>query len=238
MPEFALDASSSRRQPARAVRTRMQDDRQRVLDLQRKLKAAGHDPGPLDGIRGPRTRRAEEAFRRAAATASSRPAADRLSLTHLAHAATQAETPSAGGPIRNEGRVQDGLVLPRTEGKATTFWNGNYPYKGKRDAINMMGGAWGDRLHPTEYFIAIPVGLEGGGKAWHNRRLLVTNPENGKQVVLAIQDKGPHPRTGADFDLSPVAKEALGVGFMTNMRVEVGFAPRHAPLGPVNQSER
>jgi hypothetical protein len=204
--------------------------------LQQDLLQAGFDPGPLDGVMGPRTQAALQARHLASAHESrTRSSGDSLVLNRKVQGL---KPPGSPARVRGEGRVQDGLILPRTEGKATTFWNGNYVYKGKRDPINMMGGAWGDTLKPTDYFIAIPVGLEGGGKAWHNRRLLVTNPENGRQVVLAIQDKGPHPRTGADFDLSPVAKETLGVPFMTNMRVEVAFAPRDARLGPVASSGR
>jgi hypothetical protein len=129
--------------------------------------------------------------------------------------------------------VKDGNRIPDAFGKATTFWNGAYTYKGRRDRDNMSKGAWGDLNKPTDYFCALPVGLRGGGKWWHNQKILVTNPRTGEQVVVRVQDKGPGPRTGAKIDLSPVAKEALGVGFMENLNVNIAFAPDDAPVGPV-----
>lgn len=129
--------------------------------------------------------------------------------------------------------TKDGHKLPDTRGRATTFWNGHYAYKGQRDRENMSIGAWGDPNKPTQYFCALPVGLNGGGKWWHNQKILVTNPKSGKQVVLLVQDKGPHPRTGNQIDLSPVAKEALGVHFMDNLSVQIAFAPEGAKVGPV-----
>lgn len=50
--------------------------------------------------------------------------------------------------------------------------------------------------------------------------------------MVPIQDKGPHPSTGNAIDLSPVAKEALGVGFNDNLRVTIAFATDDAPIGP------
>lgn len=140
--------------------------------------------------------------------------------------------PATPGNV-DAGATKDGHSLPSTGGKATTFWNGAYQYKGRRDTDNMSTGAWGDSNKPTDYFAAIPVGLSGGGNWWHNKKLLVTNPANGQQVVVPVQDKGPHPKTGAAIDLSPVAKEALGVGFMDNLNVKISFAADDAPIGPV-----
>lgn len=146
--------------------------------------------------------------------------------------APPAAVAKSGGPMKGT-TSKEGNALPDTHGNATTFWNGNYTYKGKRDTENMSIGAWGDPNKPEQFFCALPVGLNGGGKWWHNQKILVTNPDNGKQVVVLVQDKGPHPRTGNKIDLSPVAKEALGVHFMDNMNVDIAFAPADAPVGPV-----
>jgi hypothetical protein len=157
---------------------------------------------------------------------------------HGAHPANPhaPNAPASSTPTGNvdAGHSRDGHDLPATSGKATTFWNGRYSYKGRRDPDNMSKGAWGDENKPTDYIAALPVGLKGGGDWWHNQKILVTNPTNGKQVVVQVQDKGPAPRTGAAIDLSPVAKEALGVHFMDNMNVKISFADPNAPVGPVN----
>ncbi|HEY9857034.1 MAG TPA: LysM peptidoglycan-binding domain-containing protein [Stenomitos sp.] len=133
----------------------------------------------------------------------------------------------------NRGTTKDGYTLPDTEGRATTFWNGDYAYKGRRDVDNYGVGAWGDANKPTDYMCAIPVGLQGGGNWWHNQKLLITDQDTGKQVVVQVQDKGPGPRTGAVLDLSPVAKEALGHNYMDDAKVTIAFADPDAPVGPV-----
>jgi len=133
----------------------------------------------------------------------------------------------------SRGTTKDGYTLPHTEGRATTFWNGDYAYKGRRDVDNYGEGAWGDANKPTDYMCAIPVGLQGGGNWWHNQKLLITDKDTGKQVVVQVQDKGPGPRTGAILDLSPVAKEALGHPFMDDAQVTIAFADPDAPVGPV-----
>ena len=45
--------------------TRLQVERLAVKLLQRELVRAGHNPGPVDGIRGPKTTAAVEAFQAA-----------------------------------------------------------------------------------------------------------------------------------------------------------------------------
>lgn len=138
------------------------------------------------------------------------------------------QPPQRTGPVTGT-TVKDGHRLPHTSGRATTFWNGHYTYKGKRDRENMSIGAWGDQNRPTEYFCALLV----SEKWWHNQKILVTNPKTGKQVVVLLQDKGPGAGTGNAIDLSPVAKEALGVNFMDNPNVKIAFAPEDMPVGPV-----
>ncbi len=237
--------------------------------MQKRMRTAGIDPGPVDGLKGPRTRAAmakyHAQFGKSAADGlkvdASYAEADRLQRDSFAlekgqksrldvapapgaapqpgaaapqpdAPAPQPGAPAAAGNV-DAGATKDGYTLPNTSGKATTFWNGHYKYKGQRDTANMSTGAWGDANKPTDYFAAIPVGLEGGGNWWHNKKLLVTNPKTGHQVVVPIQDKGPGARTGAAIDLSPVAKEALGVAFNDNINVKIAFARDDAPVGPV-----
>ena len=146
-------------------------------------------------------------------------------------------TAPAGGPMQGAGTIKEGQTIPRWAGRATTFWNGHLAYKGQYDKCNRQNGglgAWGDKCAPTDYFCALPVGLKGGGKWWHNQKILVTNPATGRQVVVRVQDKGPAPRTGAAIDLSPVAMEALGGKFNGSLgHVKFEFAPADAPVGPV-----
>ena len=68
---------------------------------------------------------------------------------------------------------------------------------------------------------------------WRNRRLLVTNPANGKQIVVRAADWGP--RGGLNPDrVIDVSKQALGdLGASTFDNVQIAFAPENASLGPV-----
>jgi peptidoglycan hydrolase-like protein with peptidoglycan-binding domain len=227
-----------------------------VAVMQERMQAAGIDPGPIDGLKGPLTRAAMSKYHKqfgksAADGLNVDPSFAEFSREHNAakrdiltlpsgktsELGLPGGTPASGAAVPGSnldiGATKDGHTLPSTGGKATTFWNGRYAYKGKRDPDNMSLGAWGDQNKPTDYFAAIPVGLKGGGNWWHNQKLLVTNPRTGKQVVVPVQDKGPGPRTGAAIDLSPVAKEALGVDFMDNINVKISFARPDAPIGPV-----
>ena len=74
--------------------------------------------------------------------------------------------------------------------------------------------------------------LDLNAKAWwHNKKILVTNPENGKQVILAAKDWGPNEATGRVIDVS---KTALlnSLGAVTDDTVNIEFADQNAPLGP------
>lgn len=67
-----------------------------VLTLQQQLKAAGFDPGPLDGIMGPRTKAAQEAYNKAQA-AKTQPAPATPSVP--APQTTAPQTPAAPAPV-------------------------------------------------------------------------------------------------------------------------------------------
>lgn len=191
-----------------------------VNQLQTFLEGKGYSVGPkgADGKYGPNTHQGLSDF---------------LGGKPVAPAPTPADGPAVG-PVDGLGQTRDGLTIPGGgAGKATTFWNGHIAYKGEYDMYNRQNagkGAWGDDCKPTDYFVALPV----SSRAWHNQKILVTNPQTGQQVVARVQDKGPAARTGAAIDLSPVTMEALGGRFdgsMGNVRFE--FAPADAPVGPV-----
>jgi hypothetical protein len=74
---------------------------------------------------------------------------------------------------------------------------------------------------------------EEGKRWWANRKLQVTNPNNGASVVVRAVDYGPHENTGFDISVSPGAAEALGIEI--GDEVEVVFADPKAPLGLVKQ---
>lgn len=67
---------------------------------------------------------------------------------------------------------------------------------------------------------------------WHDRKILVTNPQNGKQVVLQAKDWGPAEWTGRVIDVSKTALDALGA--VTDDIVNIEFADQDANLGPVS----
>lgn len=227
-----------------------------VKTLQRHLESKGYSVGDtgVDGKYGPRTHRALAAFlagdppTKPADAARPGEAANPTDDDAPGDAANPGDAakpgdaarpgdaaPPAGGPLEGAGMEKDGLHIPAGEGRATTFWNGHIAYKGKYDMNNRQNnglGAWGDKNEPTDYFVALPV----KDKRWHNQKILVTNPATGQQVVALVQDKGPHPRTGAKIDLSPVTMEAIGGHFRGDLkRVTFEFAPADAPLGPVRR---
>jgi len=68
-------------------------------------------------------------------------------------------------------------------------------------------------------------------RSWRNLRILVTNPANGRSIVVRPVDWGPHTRTRRIIDLSPQA--LVDLGMRTDQEALVAFAKPGAPLGPV-----
>jgi hypothetical protein len=67
---------------------------------------------------------------------------------------------------------------------------------------------------------------------WANKKLLLTNTNNGKAVVVRAVDYGPHENTGLDVGVSPGAAEALGVEI--GDEVDIALADPKSALGPTN----
>ena len=137
--------------------------------------------------------------------------------------------------------------LPATSGKISHF--------SSRDVTGYCdGAAWGEKLGETcgtddvtkYWYVAMRwlyVDAETGSKEfyaakdwWHDKKILVTNPSNGKQVVLAVKDWGPNERTGRVIDVSETALNALGV--VTDATVNIEFADQDSALGRVGEDPR
>jgi cell wall-associated NlpC family hydrolase len=133
--------------------------------------------------------------------------------------------------------------LPTTSGKISHF--------SSRDVTGYCdGAAWGEKLGETcgtddatkYWYVAMRwpyVDAKTGSKEfyaakdwWHDKKILVTNPSNGKQVVLAAKDWGPNERTGRVIDVSETALNTLGT--VTDATVNIEFADQNSALGLVN----
>jgi hypothetical protein len=69
------------------------------------------------------------------------------------------------------------------------------------------------------------------GKRWFaNKKILVTNPTNGKAVVVRAVDYGPHENTGLAISVSPGAAEVIEVN--VGDEVTMVFADQKSTLGP------
>lgn len=92
-----------------------------------------------------------------------------------------------------------------------------------------------DRLRrqpESYYYVAMRWDYRPVSKAsWRNLRILVTNPANGRSIVVRPVDWGPHTRTGRIIDLSP--QSLVDLGLTTDQEALVAFAKPGAALGPV-----
>jgi len=97
-----------------------------------------------------------------------------------------------------------------------------------------LGSAYGDEWYAAMRwpYDQIPVPEKYFVKDWwHNRKIKVTNPANGKSVILAAKDWGPNEVTGRVIDVSKKSMFELGVA--TDSVVNIEFADQDAQLGPV-----
>ncbi|HJH29448.1 MAG TPA: hypothetical protein C5S51_07125 [Methanosarcinaceae archaeon] len=134
--------------------------------------------------------------------------------------------------------------LPSTVGKISWF--------SSRDVTGYCdGAAWGELLgencgndDATKYwYVAMRWPYVNGATMsekleakewWHDKKILVTNPKNGKQVILAVKDWGPHETTGRVVDVSKTAIDSLEIN--TDNIVNIEFADQNANIGPVGFS--
>lgn len=87
----------------------------------------------------------------------------------------------------------------------------------------------------TAWYGAVLKNLREMGYVNNNcLRLLITNPENGIQVVLAITDKGPHPDTKCQLDMSNNAYSHLKFKKNSDYLL-IQVIHNSAPLGPFKQ---
>jgi hypothetical protein len=71
-------------------------------------------------------------------------------------------------------------------------------------------------------------------KSWYfGKRVVITNPANGKKVVCTILEYGPSPSTGLVSGLSPEALWKLGAVHGANMTYKWA-ADQTIPLGSAN----
>lgn len=159
--------------------------------------------------------------------------------------ATIAGTAVTFGPNQVEGVNNLTGMLPTTSGRLSKFGG---PSGGAYGAMALTGES--GRTPRDNFYCAMrwpyqhDNGLNSGiqftldgttsevaaAKAWWaNRKILITNPANGRQCVVRAADWGPATWTNYAIDTAPYVHEVLGAkqGDMVN----IGFAPSNAPLG-------
>ena len=179
----------------------------------------------------------------AAATTTQKPVAQAAKPVQQAAAAAVAP-PSA--PMEPEEISElDGVRLPNSRGKVGVF-GGPRDHSAKADdklALPIGLHFQYERvrsLNGRSFYCAMRwdyrqnhMSPEEGKRWWANKRIVVTNPANGKSVVVRAVDYGPHENTGLAILISPGAAEALGVEVGGD--VEMKFADQKAQLGPVQE---
>lgn len=87
-----------------------------------------------------------------------------------------------------------------------------------------------DPQNPTKVYLSSQDTAKA--KAWWNgRRILVSNPKNGRSVVLRAADWGPYGALDRVIDMSQYALETV-LGAHTDETVNIAFASEGAALGP------
>lgn len=120
-----------------------------------------------------------------------------------------------GTPLRN------GMAWETSNGPGYGAWGKAPPVEDERYYICMR---WNyTALHGQEIYAS---------KDWYYRkRVLITNPANGRKVVCSIIEYGPHPSVNRVSGLSPEAMYAIGA--ITNDTLLYNWAPSQVtPLGP------
>jgi hypothetical protein len=137
----------------------------------------------------------------------------------------------------------DGVPIPAASGKAGVL--GGPKDRGVKpdDKLALPTGKHFtyERVHslnPKSYYCAMRWDYKLPNKSpeeakrwWANKKIQVTNPANGKSVIVRAVDFGPHENTGLTISLSPAALEALEIAISDE--VEIAFADQKAPTGVV-----
>ena len=127
-----------------------------------------------------------------------------------------------GSPVRN--RITDiavNAISPTSHNSGSEI---TYVYK-------YSGQIW--YPYPFSNFVNGSKSESDKIKNWHKgRKVLVTNPANGRRLVASIMDAGPAMFTGRVSGLSPEAMLALGID--TGANLEYGFLiDQSIPVGPL-----
>jgi pyruvate/2-oxoglutarate dehydrogenase complex dihydrolipoamide acyltransferase (E2) component len=145
--------------------------------------------------------------------------------------------PAARTPV-----IDEQPRLPATHGKVNVF--GGPKDRGIKpdDKLALPTGPHGvyervRTLSPKSFYCAMRwnyhvehMSPEEVKRWWANKKLLLTNTNNGKAVVVRAVDYGPHENTGLDVGVSPGAAEALGVEI--GDEVDIALADPKSALGP------
>ena len=149
---------------------------------------------------------------------------------------------SSAAPAPRTPVIDEQPKLPATHGKVNVF--GGPKDRGIKpdDKLALPTGPHGvyervRTLNPRSFYCAMRwnyhvehMSPEEVKRWWANKKLLVTNANNGNAVVVRAVDYGPHENTGLDIGISPGAAEALGVEM--GAEVDIALADPKSALGP------
>ncbi len=183
----------------------------------------------------------------AKAESSSKKGANKKSAAKKSPAKMSAAKNEAKVPAAEETATLEGSHLPATHGKIGVFGGPRDRGIKPEDKLALPTGKHFvfervRSLNPKSFYCAMRwdyhiqgMSPEEGKRWWANKKLVVTNPENGVSVIVRAVDYGPHENTGLDIGVSPAAAEALGVE--VGNEVDVAFADQKAPTGLVTKKD-
>lgn len=193
--------------------------------------------------------------KKAVATASEAPiAAAELKAETQTEATAEAQTqtssnatpqPAATPAVEAVVSQLDGAALPAASGKAGVLGGAKDRGVKPEDKLALPVGRHFTfervrSLNPKSFYCAMRWDYRIQGKSpevgkrwWANKKISVTNPANGKTVVVRAVDYGPHENTGLTISLSPAALEALALEIGGDVTIE--FADQKALLGVLSQ---
>lgn len=181
--------------------------------------------------------------------ASVKPSPERAAAAAASTAATadpqKAGTQAAPAEAEPENISElDGVRLPTTRGRVGVFGGPKDHSAKPDDKLALPAGRHFqyERIRSLDargYYCAMRwdyrqkhMSPEEGKRWWANKKILITNPANGKAAVVRAVDYGPHENTGLAVSISPGAADAIGVN--VGDEVEMVFADQKASLGPLS----